>query len=225
MTSASLRLAVLSCVAVVWAAVAGAFETRATAGAGSGPNKPLLRIYKHQTKSPINHLWAVYKTDISGAVNTHIDLGEDPGGYFTCDIRLVDRNMIIDVDGVEKVNVDVSFWTFPSYWKAGVYLQDPGTATVYFDELFTGNGTALNTENFEIYKTKIYPNPFNNKVIVETKSEIKTLKLYNLLGKKIYEDNTVSNLESFSSEIQSGIYILKLIDESDLTFTTKLVKN
>ncbi|WP_341366784.1 D-alanyl-D-alanine carboxypeptidase family protein [Yoonia sp. BS5-3] len=31
MTSASLRLAVLSCVAVVWAAAAGAFETRATA--------------------------------------------------------------------------------------------------------------------------------------------------------------------------------------------------
>jgi len=99
------------------------------ANAGSGPNKPLLRIYKHQTKSPANHLWAAYKTDNGGSNTTHIDLGLAPSGYFNCDVRLVGGNMIIDVDGVEKANVDVSYWTWPSYWKAGVYLQDAGEAT------------------------------------------------------------------------------------------------
>jgi len=106
------------------------------ANAGNGPNKPLLRIYKHKVKSPINHLWAAIKTNDGGVATTHIDLGEDPGGYFNCDIRLVDGNMIIDFDGEEKVNMDVSFWTWPSYWKAGAYLQDDGTATIYFDDLF-----------------------------------------------------------------------------------------
>ncbi len=114
------------------------------ANAGSGPNKPLLRIYKHQTKSPANHLWAAIKTDDGGQNTTHIDLGPAPGGYFNCDIRLVGGNMIIDVDGVEKVNMDVSFWTFPSYWKAGVYLQDNGEATAYFDQLYTGTGSPGN---------------------------------------------------------------------------------
>ncbi len=108
------------------------------ANVGSGPNKPLVRIYKHQTKSPVNHLWAAYKTDAGGANTTHIDLGLAPSGYFTCDIELVGGNMIVKVDGVEKANVDVSFWTFPSYWKAGVYLQDAGEATAYFDELYEG---------------------------------------------------------------------------------------
>ena len=194
------------------------------ANAGSGPNKPLLRIYKHNNKTPNNHLWAVYKTDITGGNNSHIDLGPDPGGYFSCDIRLVNGNMIIDFDGVEKVNVDVSYWTFPSYWKAGVYLQDPGTATAYFDELFTGNGTALTTPELEIETTKIYPNPFYDKVNIETKSHIQSLVLTNLLGKVVYKSTMVSDFESFSGTLQSGVYILKLVDEGKKAFTMKLIK-
>jgi len=72
------------------------------------------------------------------------NLGEDPGGYFNCDIRLVDGRMIIDFEGEEKVNMDVSFWTFPSYWKAGAYLQDNGEATIHFDDLFIEDGTQQN---------------------------------------------------------------------------------
>ena len=109
------------------------------ANAGNGPNKPLLRIYKHQAKNPTNHIWAAIKTDAGGSNTTHIDLGLAPTDYFTCDIRLVGGDMIIEFEGVEKVNMDVSFWTFPSYWKAGVYLQDDGEATAYFDELYLGS--------------------------------------------------------------------------------------
>ncbi|WP_421762653.1 polysaccharide lyase family 7 protein [Ekhidna sp.] len=114
------------------------------ANEGSGPNKPLLRIYKHQTKSPVNHLWAAVKTDATGDNTTHVDLGLAPTDYFSFDVRLVGGNMIIDIDGEEKANLDVSFWTFPSYWKAGVYLQDEGEATVYFDELYEGDGSVIN---------------------------------------------------------------------------------
>lgn len=114
------------------------------ANAGSGPNKPLLRIYKHNGRTPTNHIWAAIKTDAVGVNTTHVDLGEDPGGYFNCDIRLVDGRMIIDFQGEEKVNVDASFWTWPSYWKAGVYLQDDGEATAHFDELFEADGAPQN---------------------------------------------------------------------------------
>lgn len=114
------------------------------ANAGSGPNKPLLRIYKHNAKSPTNHIWAAIKTDDGGSNTSHVDLGEDPGGYFNCDIRLVDGRMIIDFEGEEKVNMDVSYWTWPSYWKAGVYLQDDGEATAHFDDLFEEDGTQQN---------------------------------------------------------------------------------
>lgn len=194
------------------------------ANAGSGPNKPLLRIYKHQTKSPINHLWAAYKTDSGGSNTSHIDLGLAPAGFFSCDVRLVNGDMIIDVDGVEKGNVDVSFWTWPSYWKAGVYLQDPGEATAYFDELFTGDGSVLTIEESEIEKTKIYPNPFKDNVNIQTTSLILTLELYDLLGKEVYKTTNVSDFEFFSGTLQSGIYILKLVDQQEKTLTRKLIK-
>ena len=192
--------------------------------AGGGPNSPLLRIYKHQTKTPINHLWAAYKTDNTGANTSHIDLGLAPAGYFSCDVRLVSGRMIIDLDGVEKANVNVNYWTWLSYWKAGVYLQDAGEATAYFDQLFAGDGSTLNTEKSEILTTKIYPNPFKDNVNIETKSQIQTLELYNMLGKVVYKSTKVSDLESFSGRLQSGVYILKLVDRGDKTVMMKLVK-
>ena len=114
------------------------------ANAGPGPNKPLLRVYKHTGRSPFNSIWAAIKTDDGGSNTMHIELGEDPGGYFNVDVRLVDGRMIIDFEGEEKVNMDVSYWTFPSYWKAGAYLQDSGEATIHFDELFQRDGSPQN---------------------------------------------------------------------------------
>lgn len=105
------------------------------ANAGSGPNKPLLRIYRHMTKTPVNHIWAVIKTDTSGNNNVHVDLGETPGGYFDCDISINSGIMQISINGAVKDTRDISYWNFPSYWKAGAYLQDNGAATVYFNEL------------------------------------------------------------------------------------------
>jgi len=127
------------------------------ANAGTGPNKPLLRIYKDNSKVPTNHLWAAIKTNDGGVSTTHVDLGEDPGGYFNCDIRLVDGTMIIDYEGEEKVNMDVSYWTWPSYWKAGVYLQDDGVATTHFDELFEEDGSPQN-----YFPSVVITDPLNN---------------------------------------------------------------
>ena len=110
---------------------------------GGGSSAPLLRIYKHQAKIPANHLWAAIKTDETGSNTTHVDLGEGSTGYFEIDIRVVSGRLIIDLDGVKKIDMDISFWVFPSYWKAGVYLQDEGEATAYFDQLYTGNGTDI----------------------------------------------------------------------------------
>lgn len=162
------------------------------ANAGTGPNKPLLRIYKHQAKSPANHIWAVIKTDEEGVDNDHIDLGEDPGGYFNCDIRLVDGNMIIDFNGEEKVNMDVSYWTWPSYWKAGVYLQDAGEATAHFDELFEEDGTQQNR-----VPTVSITSPLNN-TNFEPESDI------TITAEAEDSDGTITKVEFFESSTKLG---------------------
>lgn len=102
----------------------------ANEGVGNGPNKPLLRVYQMN-----DNLYAAIKTDVGGETTNHLDLGSTPSGYFDCDISVDSGNMVISVNGSEKINQDISFWTFPSYWKNGVYLQDAGEAITYFNEL------------------------------------------------------------------------------------------
>lgn len=105
------------------------------ANVGSGPNKPLLRVYRHTTKNSVDHIWAVVKTDDTGINNLHYDLGATPSGYFDCDVTIEGNDLVIEVNGSELVRHDISYWTFPNYWKNGVYLQDEGTATTHFNEL------------------------------------------------------------------------------------------
>ncbi len=103
------------------------------ANAGDGPNKPLLRMYRLEST---NRLYAAVKTDDGGSNTTHLDCGAAPSGYFDCDITLNAGKMTIKIDGSTKVSDrDVSFWDYPSYWKAGVYNQDDGGTTIYFNEL------------------------------------------------------------------------------------------
>ncbi len=184
------------------------------ANAGPGPNKPLLRIYKHNAKDPVNHLWAAIKTDDGGSNTTHVDLGEDPGGYFNCDIRLVDGNMIIDYEGEEKVNMDVSFWTFPSYWKAGVYLQDDGEATAHFDQLFEADGSQQNR-----FPSVSITSPSNNTNFepgedimitvdaIDSDGTITTVEFFEGGSHKLGEDNTAPYSFTWTGAAE-GEYIL-----------------
>lgn len=191
------------------------------ANAGSGPNKPLLRIYKHNAKDPVNHLWAAIKTDEGGISTMHVDLGEDPGGYFNCDIRLVDGNMIIDYEGEEKVNMDVSYWTWPSYWKAGVYLQDAGEATAHFDDLFEEDGTQQN-----FFPSITITDPINNTNFLPG-SDI------TIMADAVDSDGSVSKVEFFVDggtklgEATTAPYSFTWSDvaEGDYTLTAKATDN
>ncbi|AXT61430.1 hypothetical protein D1816_14085 [Aquimarina sp. AD10] len=105
------------------------------ANAGNGPNKPLLRMYRSKSRGNGNHLWAAVKKDNGGSATQHIDCGPTPSGYFDCDISISNGNMTIKINGNTKVNKDVSYWNYPSYWKAGVYNQNSGGTRINFNEL------------------------------------------------------------------------------------------
>ena len=196
------------------------------ANAGDGPNKPLLRIYRHLAKSPANHLWAAIKTDDGGVNTSHIDLGPAPSGYFDWSVSLEEGYLIIDIDGVEKVKTDVSFWNYPSYWKAGVYLQNDGEATVYFDELYRGESeTVLSIpENFS-ESINIYPNPANSFINIEIGSGLLdgTVQLMDTTG-HIIQDIKIQNKKiRFQLPEISGLYLVRIRKDGFIK-TFKVVK-
>lgn len=101
-----------------------------TAGGGNAP--PLLRIALND-----GNLYAFIKTDNSGNRTDRILLvpaiNED---VFTCTVKVEDKNLIISVNGVEKVNRSLDFWEYKNYFKAGCYPQShSGTVNVVFSKL------------------------------------------------------------------------------------------
>lgn len=197
------------------------------ANTGYGPNKPLLRIYKHQNKSPENHLWAAIKTDEGGSNTRHFDLGETPAGYFDWDVIVEEGNLIININGVEKARWDVSFWTFPSYWKAGVYLQDDGEATVYFDELYLGEVSTVSKIELDIFnEISSYPNPTTSFVRVNFGNNEffdGTISLIDTTG-KIHQKENITGREMVLQLVEKpGLYLLK-IEKGAYSKTLRIVK-
>ena len=198
------------------------------ANAGSGPNKPLLRIYRHLTKTPVNHLWAAIKTDDTGENTKHIDLGLAPADYFDWDVILENGELIINIEGVEKAKEDVSFWTFPSYWKAGVYLQNDGEATVYFDQLYLEgpHEVILSADEGTSIQTTIYPNPTRSLVTIDIGEEDflnGTVTLFNVSGAVQRETTITSRKIKLNMPQSKGLYFIK-VEKEGISKTWKVIK-
>lgn len=71
-------------------------------------------------------------------------------------------------------------------------------------------------------KIKFYPNPLNDKLVIQTEVEVK-IKIIDILGKIIYEDK-VSGLKEvdFSSQTK-GLYLMNISSDKE-TATLKLIK-
>ncbi len=93
----------------------------------------------------------------------------------------------------------------------------------------TFKSSTLSTTEFEtLDKFKLFPNPSKGKVSVlgASVSKIKSIQLYNILGSKV-KDITVSatnnRFEMDLSNLNKGVYLVKLNDESGNSKTQKLV--
>ncbi|RMF65928.1 MAG: polysaccharide lyase family 7 protein, partial [Calditrichaeota bacterium] len=102
-----------------------------------GINKPLVRLVWLRSRSgKSDHLWAVIRTSVSSSSYQYVDLGARPSGFFKAEIKVRNNTLKVKINGVTKVSKNVSYWSaYHNYFKAGVYLQDAGTAKVQFKSL------------------------------------------------------------------------------------------
>ncbi|WP_081415600.1 cellulase family glycosylhydrolase [Aquimarina latercula] len=71
---------------------------------------------------------------------------------------------------------------------------------------------------------EIYPNPVTDSKITIKGSEQYTVVIYNMIGKKVYEENNVSNTSIIlTNHLNNGLYILKLYDLTTKTKETKKI--
>ena len=82
---------------------------------------------------------------------------------------------------------------------------------------------ALGTESFNKSKVKLYPNPVQNHLFIDTQ-ETQTYQIYSILGVKISEGRLSVGSSIDCSNLTSGVYLLNLTDNEGLSKTVKFVK-
>lgn len=100
-----------------------------------------------------------------------------------------------------------------------------GTLTVTF------KSTTLNTNDFDsLESVRFYPNPSNSGFVTVTNSNVlEEITIYNVLGKQVRQvniSNTTQNKEVIDvSDLNDGIYIVKLTSNDGATESKKLILN
>ncbi|WP_407557617.1 T9SS type A sorting domain-containing protein [Winogradskyella sp. 4-2091] len=86
-------------------------------------------------------------------------------------------------------------------------------------------GMLLSTEDSIQFEAKIYPQPFKDKVNIDINQPIKSLVLFDVLGKQVYKSSSIIGFENFSSTLKSGVYLLKILTSEGESITKKLIKS
>ncbi|MDY0015907.1 MAG: C10 family peptidase [Bacteroidales bacterium] len=119
---------------------------------------------------------------------------------------------------------DTSF-TFTTNTLFFVFTSDEQNTYEGWEVSYTSG--MIGVDEYDNYSNtlRIYPNPASNELMIEhTKNEIKTVKIYTVLGEEVKECKVFSSHGSIPvSELCPGIYVLK-IETATHTFAKKFIK-
>jgi hypothetical protein len=89
--------------------------------------------------------------------------------------------------------------------------------------LTTTENCSLSLDEFDNYSVTIYPNPSNDYITILTKSELKNVEIYNMLGQSINKKISADSRIDIST-LPNGNYIIKTIDFQDNQTVLKFIK-
>lgn len=85
--------------------------------------------------------------------------------------------------------------------------------------------STVNVNNMEAPEIRIYPNPVEGNLFINTKANVSSVIIFNALGKKVYEnlsfDRNGNHIDM--AQFQSGMYIVKLMAD-DAVHTSTVIK-
>lgn len=131
------------------------------------------------------------------------------------------------------VDIPLTHYTSLGFSKDKFFQYKLGTSSdlvsdiVYFDNIYfsVNQATSLGVEEFELTGLKVYPNPSQNEWTVKSNSDITSIMLFDVLGKKVMELNPNSLMGKISaSELVKGVYFAKITSNTKIS-TVKLIKN
>jgi len=102
--------------------------------------------------------------------------------------------------------------------RLGLYLDGGSLVEAAVDDLYLYDETQSTfVEDLSVFNIDVYPNPTKNKAYIKSVNSCK-LKIYNLLGELILEEDIINELTEIDlSKQDSGIYYFEF-------YTDKLIK-
>ena len=115
--------------------------------------------------------------------------------------NFVDDAIILDLGGIVamKVKLVITSGYDESYWELGEF------------EVYGEISESLGVDKTEINPINVYPNPTASNWTVESSNIINSVKLFNLLGQKVFEktaNDTKVNIDA--SAFKTGVYMLQI---------------
>jgi hypothetical protein len=110
-------------------------------------------------------------------------------------------------------------WRIYAYGAGGFFPEGVWIDFIIPDVLL-GTGD-ISENNFTIY-----PNPLSDILNIQSKEEIKSVSIFNLIGQKVLSFNKNKNFNSFDvSSLSKGAYIINIEAKSGKKSTKKIIKN
>lgn len=104
------------------------------------------------------------------------------------------------------------------------FLVTSNLSSVYVDNIYLHKNTILSSDNFNVIRVKLYPNPTSNILNIEATSNIQSIAVYNVLGQEIMNREANDSTISIDvSSLNSGIYVIKTMIDGNIS-STKFIK-
>ncbi len=209
----------------------------ATNGSISGPTGGVLTFTPTATKyAKLNQ--EAHHVDADAHKQIHITLKNNsaandqlrfvgPDGARTQEITTSDS-------GFTTYNFDLSdtganpLWTGDQTFVIGIgslldgKAQDGGTAE--FESIMFDN--TLSATNFETNSFSLYPNPAKNVLNIRSAGSVEKVEIYDIMGKQVLTaKGFVNDSEINISNLNSGVYLVKILDQNNNSAVKKLILN
>ena len=148
------------------------------------------------------------------------------------------RNVVVIANfSVGNQNINPNFptdvYTYPMTWynlmdNTPITITSP-TATITLTpgqfRVYGNKPSTLSSDNFEVIKNEIiiYPNPSKNSFALS--ADVTLVEVYNITGQIIKSfNNAISNQQLDITDLETGIYLIKLTDSNGTSQSKKLLK-
>ncbi len=171
-------------------------------------------------------------TVISGFYSLGNGLGEDyKNKFFFTDFTRNWIHVATLTDGSQNWISDIEQFAPLNFGGGMVHMeQNPMDGSIYFVSIFNGSlsrvsfDETLNTPEITQSTIAIHPNPSSNAFRITGLSSQAFATIYSIAGKEV-NTYTINNNEVVTTNLPSGMYILKIMDAQKRSYVKKLIIN